>query len=560
MEKEKTPQSVTDHEVTGDLNHNEKVNEKAVQAAQPSPQPKADSFAELREALHDSVSCYFTQDKELRILININGKREDLPFHSRNARMTLLGTLQSLGIKVNDRDFRRLIRELETDAEIHAPKQKHHVRYAEHDGAIYIDMANEAGEQTRVTGDVYEVIAGSDSPVVFSPDKNRRELPIPVAGGSLGDLKELISFDTEEDYIMCVAGVVTACVPDIPKPVILIQGEQGSGKTTAAGFIQELIDPVKVSFVPLPKSDADLLRLTEERHLINVDNVSGISPNQSDTLCRASTGIGGHDDSLIRPVIINGITVPVTRPDLADRVFTVQLKAPAPEERKTSAEIKADFAERKPALFGAICNALSMYLRNRDQVNPDRLPRMADAVKCCIAIEPSLTNEEGGFLAAYESKRDAIHSDTVENDPVALGVIELISSKGEFEGTATDLLSAIKEIHKDGPEWIASALPRQPNVLSARLKRLVPVLRENFIDIEWNRADRRIISIREILHAEDDAPRQARMMEYAKTSLSDAPLAAGTGTRGRASDTVAPPVQQGQPERAEPTEMEQGTV
>jgi hypothetical protein len=560
MVNDNKPQSVKVNEVTGDLNHNEKVNETVAQAAQPSPEPKADSFAEMWEALHGLASCYFTQDKELRILISINGKREDLPFHSRNARVVIMSALQFLGIMVNDRDFRRLIRELETEAEIHAPKQKHHVRYAEHDGAIYIDMANEAGQQIRVTGDGYEVIAGSDSPVVFSPDKNRRELPIPVAGGSLGYLKELINFDSEEDYIMCVAGIVTACVPNIPQAVILIQGEHGSGKTTAAGIIQELIDPVKVSFVPLPKSDADLLKLAEERHLINVDNVSGISPNQSDTLCRASTGIGSHDDSLIRPVIINGITITVTRPDLDDRLCPAQLKAPAPEERKTSAEIKADFAERKPALFGAICNALSMYLRNREQVNPDRLPRMADAVKCCIAIEPALTNEEGGFLAAYESKRDAIHSDTVENDPVALGVIELISSKGEFEGTATDLLSAIKEIHKDGPEWIASALPRQPNVLSARLKRLVPVLRENFIDIEWNRADRRIISIREILHAEDDAPRQARMMEYAKTSLSNAPLADGTGTRRGASNIVAPSVEQGQPEKAEPTEMEQGTV
>ena len=43
MEKDKTPQNVNDHEVTGDLKHDEKVNEKAAQIAQPSPEPKADS-------------------------------------------------------------------------------------------------------------------------------------------------------------------------------------------------------------------------------------------------------------------------------------------------------------------------------------------------------------------------------------------------------------------------------------------------------------------------------------------------------------------------------------
>ena len=122
VEEKKSPKAM-ENEVKGDLSNNEKVNEKAVQTAQPSPQPKADSFAEMREALHDSVSCYFTQDKELRILISINGKREDLPFHSRNARVVIMSALQSLGIKVNDQDFRRLIRELETEAEIHAPKQ-----------------------------------------------------------------------------------------------------------------------------------------------------------------------------------------------------------------------------------------------------------------------------------------------------------------------------------------------------------------------------------------------------------------------------------------------------
>jgi len=116
MKKTESPQDVTIHEVTGDLNTNEKVKGKAAEAAHPSPQPKAEgSLAEMRKAVHGFASCYFTQDRQLRILINIDGKREDLPFHTRNARVAILGALKSLGINVEEQDFRRLIRELEID-------------------------------------------------------------------------------------------------------------------------------------------------------------------------------------------------------------------------------------------------------------------------------------------------------------------------------------------------------------------------------------------------------------------------------------------------------------
>jgi hypothetical protein len=71
-------------------------------------------------------------------------------------------------------------------------------------------------------------------------------------------------------------------------------------------------------------------------HVLAFDNLSGLPPWLSDTLCRLTSGgafstrrpFTDQDEilfALARPVILNGIEDVITRPDLADRAILLTL-------------------------------------------------------------------------------------------------------------------------------------------------------------------------------------------------------------------------------------------
>ena len=69
------------------------------------------------------------------------------------------------------------------------------------------------------------------------------ELPDPVEGGTLGDLRRFVNVERTEDFILVVSWLVGAFQPGGPYPLLALHGEQGSAKTTTANILRSLIDP-----------------------------------------------------------------------------------------------------------------------------------------------------------------------------------------------------------------------------------------------------------------------------------------------------------------------------
>ena len=119
----------------------------------------------------------------------------------------------------------------------------------------------------------------------------------------------------------------------------------------------------------MPREDRDLFIAATNGHVLTFDNVSGLRPWISDTLCRLATGGGfavrqlytDQDEVLFdaaRPVILNGIEDIVERPDLADRAVFLTLE-PIPEERRRpEAELWAAFEAERPRILGALLDAV----------------------------------------------------------------------------------------------------------------------------------------------------------------------------------------------------------
>ena len=137
-------------------------------------------------------------------------------------------------------------------------------------------------------------------------------------------------------YVLLISWCLGALSPTGPYPILIISGEAGSGKSTIVRLAQRIVDPVAGDVLQPPRDDRDLIAAAKQGRVLAFDNLSGISAELADSLCRLATGseIGGralysnHDTATFaacRPLIINGIPDLAARGDLADRAIVISL-------------------------------------------------------------------------------------------------------------------------------------------------------------------------------------------------------------------------------------------
>ena len=199
-------------------------------------------------------------------------------------------------------------------------------------------------------------------------------MPAPERGGSIDDLRPFLNVRSDRDFVLIVAWTLAALVDHGPYPALAFAGEQGTAKSTVSKILRALIDPNTAPLRALPRNDRELFISATNAHLLVFDNVSGLPPWLSDTLCRLSSGGGfsvrslwtNNDEVLFdaaRPTILNGIGDIITRPDLADRALFVTLKLIPDNKRRSDSEFLAAFEVKRPRILGALMDALAVGLR-----------------------------------------------------------------------------------------------------------------------------------------------------------------------------------------------------
>jgi energy-coupling factor transporter ATP-binding protein EcfA2 len=292
------------------------------------------------------------------------------------------------------------------------------------------------------------------------------------------------------------AGALAALRPNCNYPVLGLAGEQGSGKTSLVRFLGSLIDPRSPQLRTMPREERDLIVAARHAHLICFDNISGLSDDMSDAICRLSTG-GGHGERELytnreestfegrRPVCLNGIEDVATRPDLVDRALMLLLVAISPDSRREERDLDQEFAEEAPALFGALLDGLVSGLRNLTTVEITDPPRMVDfavwAEACTQAYWPG-----GSFLQAYRENIASAVEVVIEASAVGDAVRHFMSGRVRWEGTASELLRLLTPLV---PEALARerSWPKSARALSGKLRRAAPPLRKVGIDVAFVR-------------------------------------------------------------------------
>lgn len=388
---------------------------------------------------------------------------------------------------------------IEARAMFDGPEKDVFVRVAKHDsGNVYLDLCNDRWEAVEISVSGWRVVASEAVPVKFVRKDNAAALPYPVAGGSIETLRQLLNVRTEEDFRLLVSWLVGAFNPDGPYPVLILQGEQGSAKSTTVRVLRSVVDPAVEPLRAPPRDERDLAIAASGNWTPALDNLSGMRGWLSDALCRLATGGGfatrelfSDDREVIfsakRPVILNGIDSLGAAGDLRNRSIIVELPPIPPDKRRTEREFYRELEEARPKVLGSLLDAASAALRNRDRVKLQEPPRMADFAVWATAAEEALGWEPGAFGVAYVGNQTEATELALDNDPVAEAIRTLLKERDEWTGTSTQLLNElghkVAEDVKHSASW-----PRAANSLTNRLRRLAPALREFGIEYGDDRA------------------------------------------------------------------------
>ena len=367
-----------------------------------------------------------------------------------------------------------------------------HVRLAEHNGRMYLDLGSDRFDVVEIDPDGWRVL-NNQNIVKFRRPSGISSLPYPKAGGSINALKQYINLANPEDWPLIVGFIIGCFHPSGPYPILAVTGEQGSAKSTLLNVIKALTDPSTAPLRSTPKSLRDLAISSNNSWSLAFDNLSDISGWLSDALCRLATGGGfatrtlySDDEETIfnvkRPVMLNGIDNVIRKHDLADRGIILNLAVIQDERRIDEKEFWGNFEDDSPEILGAILDAVSCALRSIDTVHLASHPRMADFAKWVTAAASALGWEEETFLKAYRKNIREITSLTLDADLVGTAVRIFMEGQTQWEGTATELLNAL-EYAADERTKKAKGWPGAAHVLSGKLKRSATALRTQGIEV-----------------------------------------------------------------------------
>lgn len=465
--------------------------------------------ADILLRLAEDLLLVHTSTGESYAIVTKDGVRQVLSLESGDFRLHLVHQyyLDQNGRAPSESALKTATETLRAKARIEGEEAQVHLRVAEYQGKIYYNLSNDKWEVVEIRARGWKVL--TDPPVLFTRTAGMLALPHPEPGGSIELLRPLLNMAEDELWTQYVAWLIGCLNPVGPYPVLILQGEQGSAKSTAARVAKALLDPDASPLRTPPGNDRDLIIAATHTWMLAYDNLSGLDRQLGDAICRLATGGGNRfrklytdsDEKVFRatrPVIINGIEDLTSREDLASRAVVLHLPAIPGGKRKREAELWEEFERVRPQVLGALFDAVSAALASRKKKMPVDLPRMADFAWWVVRAERALPWEDGRFITVYAHGLENVAAETLANDAVAATIREMLRSEGTILKEPNELLESLNNYASLSPHVQREAgWPRSPRALSNRLTRLAPHFRTAGIVVERRKVGgRRLIEIR----------------------------------------------------------------
>jgi hypothetical protein len=448
----------------------------------------------LVELAKKEIELFKTADDDAFARITRDGHQETQAIGSKQFRRYLIELFYRLEKQVPLANaLNEAIATFDALAVIGGQIHQTHLRVCGEDDILYVDLASPTWQVVEISAVGWQVRDASNVPVRFRRPRAMLPFPMPTRGGNVEELRQFLNPGSDQNMKLLLAWLTFGFRHQGPFPVLVVQGEQGSAKSTVTAVLLALLDPSVSELRMTPKDVQDLMVAARNSWVLAYDNLSGMPPWLSDALCILSTGgtlttralYTADEETIlraIRPVIVNGIDDMTTRPDLADRAVMVSLPTIPPERRRDKSEFDAAFQAARPRLLGAVYSAIAAALRALPSVRLAARPRMADFATWGVALERGLKWPAGSFLEAYQCNLAESASAALEADPVAMAVLALIRHAGNpWEGAVSELLNELEK-HVP-PERRGRSWPRSPQSLTSKMRRAAPALRREGIAI-----------------------------------------------------------------------------
>jgi putative DNA primase/helicase len=164
------------------------------------------------------------------------------------------------------------------------------VSVGQHEGKVFIDLGNPGWAAVKVTAAGWSI--NRNPPLKFLRSSSMRSLPEPERGGMIEELRGFLNVQSDGDFMLTIAWLVAALNARGPYPVLVLNGEQGTGKSVFSRMIRSLVDPSAASIRSVPKDDRDLVVSASNSLVLAFDNLSGVPGWFSDALSRLATQSG----------------------------------------------------------------------------------------------------------------------------------------------------------------------------------------------------------------------------------------------------------------------------
>ncbi len=377
---------------------------------------------------------------------------------------------------------------------------KTHVRIAQLEDSIYYDLATPDKKAIKITNEKVEIVHISLNDPVFVNSARTAPQVMPelmITGQGIPELMKLIRIVPEQQELFKVH-LVCLMLEAAPVPSMSFVDEMGQGKTTLSGTIKMIIDPQSDVIVDnvskLPKNAVDRIVSFSQKYLHVFDNLSHITPEESDDVCRAVTGSSNEKRKLftdeemvvatyIRKFVLNGIGLSVDRGDFIQRTVQYKLTPLTPEDMMSNKQYNEKVQKIRPLVLSDIFNLLSRSLKMYENVKDElqgKLPRMADFVIWGECISRCNGNKPEEFLRLYTESMAVSTNEAAEKHGLVAYILDRMSGietlTEDLTTFYTKAVSWAESNHFD-TKGKFSTFPKASNKLRGTFQRVNPYLK-----------------------------------------------------------------------------------
>ncbi len=437
-------------------------------------------------------------------ILYINGNEKYYPLDSVDFKNWLRRKSREIndGKIVSDYVLKNVRSQLKSEINIEKSSKQHKLsnRVAEKNGEFWYDLGNENWSAVRINKSGWSIV--ENTPILFRKKQHINEQVLPEKEGDPWKFIEFVNVEDEHQKTLLMVYLISLFIPEINHAILVLNGGPGTAKTTLMKYIRKLVDPSQIPVMNFPRDERQLIQTFDHHYCSFFDNVSKISKNQSNHLCKAATGVGEQvrklytDDEYIirqynRCIALNGIDLVPKEEDFLSRSIIIRTKKIDSNNLKRASVLENEFQKAVPNILSGIFSTISRAMFIYENKDFKASTRMGDFLVWGLAIAEALEGISAENLKnAFHQNENYKNKQLLKKDPFASAVKIMLKKKRRWEGSASQLLSTLEPLAKERDLNTNPSKWPSPSWVTRRLKKMRSSLNKN--GIKFNHRHRNI--------------------------------------------------------------------